>query len=138
MKMFKYFVLMGAMALSTQACAVDRVYIPQKDIVGSHIDNQLHLLSTDNSSQRTIYPIGVSIDVDAGKITGVVFHYEKSVAIHLIESEVNNTFSEWKVKPSTNNDVGVRLWRVEPMRFTIQLSTDNDGNPKLVYLGWIK
>lgn len=50
---------------------------------------------------------------------------------------MNNTFREWQAEPLTNNDVGVLLWRVEPMRFTIQLSTDNEGNPKLVYIGWI-
>lgn len=81
MKMLKYIVFMAALVLCTQVCAIEIVYIPHENIIGADVDNQFHLLSLDYSGGAAVYPIAVSIDVDAGKITGVVFHYKKSVPI---------------------------------------------------------
>jgi hypothetical protein len=70
--------------------------------------------------QKGAVPKQMIIDIDQGCIYGMTALYDKSVPFGQIKSAIDDRYQQWSVK-EINSPV-LHLWRVEPQKFSIQLS----------------
>jgi hypothetical protein len=56
--------------------------------------------------------------------------YDKSVTIDDVEASINEHYSKWVYGKPTPT---LKLWRIEPEKFVIQLSSHKSG-PQVIYL----
>jgi hypothetical protein len=55
---------------------------------------------------------------------GLAAIYEKSVSLNDLRAAIDEQYGKWAL--ATNSDSPVKLWRVEPEKFAIQLSVTKD------------
>jgi hypothetical protein len=73
-----------------------------------------------------IYPRQVLIDIfgDRSCPRGIAAIYEKSVPVDDIKAALDQRYGRWAQKGNAN--LPVKLWRVEPEKFAIQLAVTDD------------
>ena len=69
-----------------------------------------------------IYPKQVVVDLFSNTPCplGVMAHYDKSISLDELKSAIDARYGEWAF--ANNKTAAVKLWRVEPENFAIQLS----------------
>jgi hypothetical protein len=77
--------------------------------------------------RKDIFPKQVIVDVDHGCIYGITAFYDKSIPFEQLKAAVDDRYQQWSVKQA-NAVLG--LWRVEPQKFSIQLSVADQGDEK--------
>jgi hypothetical protein len=75
----------------------------------------------------TVYPVQVAMDHfdKAGCPQGVVAMYDKTVSVDDLRTALDRRYGKWA--RADNNTLSVKLWRVEPEKFAIQLATIDDS-----------
>lgn len=61
---------------------------------------------------------------------GLMAFYDKSVTIEAVEASIDEHYAKWAYGDQTPTG---KMWRVEPEKFVIQLSSHKDG-PWVIYL----
>lgn len=84
------------------------------------------------SGASAIYPQQVIIDFENTSVRGMTVLYDKSVPIDEIGSTIDGRYGKWAL--ATNATSPVKLWRVEPEKFAIQLGTEDNGMKHVIYL----
>jgi hypothetical protein len=88
-------------------------------------------LRIDFSDGSTITtPNGSLFEFPNGVPYGLTAVYDKSVTIDDVEASINEHYSKWVYGKPTPN---LKLWRIEPEKFVIQLSSHKSG-PRVIYL----
>jgi hypothetical protein len=82
-------------------------------------------------SANAIYPRQVAIDFDHGCAYGLTAYYDASVSYDAIKSAIDDSYKQWAVPKLTLPNSA--LWRVEPMRFVIDLSIVDQKDTKLFH-----
>ena len=81
----------------------------------------------EDAEQGAIYPKQVTIDVNRDCIYGLTASYDRSVSFDEIKAAIDERYKQWAVNPPNSPPY---VWRVEPQRFAIQLSTASKQNDK--------
>ena len=88
-------------------------------------------LRMDFSDGSTITtPNGSLFEFPNGVPYGLTAVYDKSVTIEAVEASINEHYAKWTYGDPTPK---LKLWRVEPEKFVIQLTSQKDG-PQVIYL----
>jgi hypothetical protein len=61
-------------------------------------------------------------------------HYDQTASLEALKSAIDERYGKWA--QSGNADLPVKLWRVEPEKFAIQLSASGDGAKSVIYLAF--
>lgn len=86
----------------------------------------------DGKDPRAVYPWQVLLDYTDGSVIGLTAFYDQPTSIDDVQAVVNERYGQWaKAEFKTGP---VRIWRVEPERFVINLSQANTGMVQLIYL----
>jgi hypothetical protein len=74
-----------------------------------------------------IYPNQIVIDLLRNNYCplGVIARYDKSISLEHLKSAIDEKYGKWASR--NNATATVKLWRVEPENFSIQLSAISDG-----------
>jgi hypothetical protein len=88
----------------------------------------LRCKSTDCSQMRleksaetnAVFPKQVSIDMNQSCLYGMTALYDKSIPLDDIRAAIDERYGKWAVPEFVNSPL--KLWRVEPEKFAIQLS----------------
>jgi hypothetical protein len=101
-----------------------------------------HLWQDEKPGANSIYPVQVGIDHfdNQGCPQGIVALYEKTVSLNDIKAALDQRYGKWG---GTDNG-RIMLWRVEPEKFAIQLTTIDDslrearepGMKQVIYLAF--
>jgi hypothetical protein len=83
------------------------------------------------SSADAIYPRQVAIDFDHGCAYGLTAFYDASVSYDAIKSVIDDSYKQWTVPKLTLPNFAV--WRIEPMRFVIDLAILDKKDAKLFH-----
>jgi hypothetical protein len=107
---------------------IKHVVLPSSRLLRCQSASCSQLWQEDEGNKGTaIYPVKVTIDRfgDDGCPRGILALYDKSVSMDAVASAVNQRFAEWafNTHASSNN---IKLWRVEPEKFAIQLALWNE------------
>ncbi|MGD0021047.1 MAG: hypothetical protein ABSC54_01960 [Smithellaceae bacterium] len=79
------------------------------------------------SKEKVIYPKSIQLDIENNVVVGMLIKYDKSVDFNEIEKYLNKYYKEWAYD-FKNPSPSVRVWRVTPQKFVIQLSIDSQCN----------
>jgi hypothetical protein len=86
----------------------------------------------DYPAAQATYPQQLTIDFKGDLPYGLTAKYDKSTPVDAIKVGVDKDYAKWTVPGLSGSPV--MMWRVEPAKFTIQLSTADDGARQLIYL----
>jgi hypothetical protein len=103
---------------------IKHVVLPSSRLLRCQSASCSQLWQEDEGNKGTaIYPAKITIDRfgDDACPRGILALYDKSVSMDAVESAVNQRFGKWAydTNASSNN---IKLWRVEPEKFAIQLA----------------
>lgn len=82
----------------------------------------------------TFYPWQVSFDFNNGAIIGLTALYDQPVTIDDLHTAVNERYGQWAVPYFRRGPM--RIWRIEPEKFVISMSTNDDGMVQVIYLAF--
>jgi hypothetical protein len=83
------------------------------------------------SSADAIYPRQVAIDFDHGCVYGLTAYYDPSVSDDALKSVIDDSYKQGAVPKLTRPTFAV--WRIEPMRFVIDLAIVDEKDAKLFH-----
>jgi hypothetical protein len=73
---------------------------------------------------------GSLFEIPDGAPYGLTAVYDKSVTIEAVEASIDEHYAKWAYGDPTPTG---KLWRIEPQKFVIQLTSQKDG-PQVIYL----
>jgi hypothetical protein len=85
-------------------------------------------------ASETVYPWQVSLDFNDGGIIGLTALYDQPVTIDDLQAAVNERYGQWEKSQFRKGPM--RIWRIEPEKFVISLSTNNEGMVQMIYLAF--
>lgn len=117
---------------STLAHAPRHIVLPNPALIGCKTGNCTQLLPDEIAEPDAIHPWQVSVDFSGQAVIGSTVLYDQPVTIEDIQAAVDKRYGRWAVP--TFRTGPMRAWRIEPEKFIIQLSTNDDGMVQLIYL----
>ncbi len=86
------------------------------------------------ADSHAIYPWQVSVDITDGTIIGLTALYDPATPIDVIKASIDDRYGQWALKEFKSGPIN--LWRVEPERLAINLSTNDNGMISVIYLAF--
>ena len=116
------------------AFTADNIVLPDPKIFQMDIFDCLPFLQENSRNKDYVCPKQITYDIIKRKITGIIAIYDELVKFDDVENAINKDYEKWRVKSLDNKQVNVRVWRVESLRFVIQLSRDDDGDIQVIFM----
>jgi hypothetical protein len=107
------------------------VVLPNAKLIGCRSPNCSQLWQEQPSEKNSIFPMQMSIDMEKGCPIGVVARYDKTVTLLDIKAAIDQRYGKWAVPDNGDPTVPVKLWRVTPEKFAIQLATVDEEMEKM-------
>lgn len=103
-----------------------RIVLPNPKLLGCRSSSCFQLWQDNSAELDAIYPRQVTIDIfgDGSCPRGITALYEESVSTEDIKAALDQRFGKWA--KADNATLPVKLWRVEPEKFAIQLAVTDD------------
>jgi hypothetical protein len=83
---------------------------------------------------HAVYPWQVSVDINQGAVIGLTALYDPSTPIDIIKASIDERYRKWALPEFKTGPMNI--WRVEPERFVISLSTADNGMISVIYLAF--
>lgn len=80
---------------------------------------------------NAIFPKQLSIDMKQNCLYGMTATYDKSVRLADVRAAIDDRYGKWAYATNDDAAIPVKLWRVEPEKFAIQLSASNKKDEKM-------
>ena len=80
------------------------------------------------SEHNAVFPMQLSIDTEQGCVYGMTARYDKSLSIDDLAAAIDEQYAKWIVPHFEKG--ALRLWRVEPEKFAIQLAVMDKRDEK--------
>jgi hypothetical protein len=77
---------------------------------------------------NAVFPKQVIVDMNLNCLYGVTALYDASTPVNDVSGAIDERYGKWAVPEFANSPV--RIWRVQPERFAIQLSVVNKKDEK--------
>jgi hypothetical protein len=104
------------------------IVLPNSKLLGCRSSDCSQLWQDKPADVNAIYPRQVIVDLLSNKSTpcpfGVTALYEKSVSMDDLKATIDERYGKWAQAGNTSQPV--KLWRVEPRKFAIQLAVTDD------------
>jgi len=108
------------------------IILPDSKLIGCKASTCSRVMPDTVAGSHAVYPWQVSVDITDGAIIGLTALYDPSTPIDLIKASIDERYGRWAVPGLDKGPV--KLWRIEPERFVISLSTDDNGMISVIYL----
>jgi hypothetical protein len=110
-----------------------KVILPDPKVIRCSTSNCPSVLP-DGKDPRVVYPWQVSLDYNNGSVIGLTALYDDPISVNDVRTVVNERYGKFAF--GSNGKTPVSLWRVEPEKLTISLSTNEYGMVQLIYLSF--
>lgn len=103
-----------------------RIVLPNPDLLRckSSACSQTWLEKSDQAN--AVFPKQVIIDMNQGCLYGITALYDSSIPVDEIRNALDERYGKWAVSMA----IPLRVWRVEPDNFAIQLSVADKNDQK--------
>lgn len=98
------------------------VALPSAKLIGCSSSGCSQLWQDKPEDANAIYPKQVSIDIQNSCVSGLVARYDRNISIQEIKAAIDERYGKWALGKNEDPSVPVKLWRVEPEKFAIQLA----------------
>jgi hypothetical protein len=107
-----------------------RVVLPNPNLLRCRSSDCSQLWS-DNPDADAVFPTQIRVDVDRNCVYGFTALYDKSISMNAVEAALDERYKKWALADFANSPL--RLWRVEPEKLAIQLSTADKKDEKRAF-----
>jgi len=123
--------IVGLMLSGPSRAQNAHVVLPNPRLIGCEPANCSQLWQEGGADPHAVYPKQVLIDVFGtdSRPRGVLALYDKSVSVDDIKTAIDARYGKWAL--SGNDTLPVKLWRVEPEKFAIQLAVVDEAGTKI-------
>ncbi len=108
-----------------------RIVLPNSKLLGCRSSSCFQLWQDSPTQANAIYPRQVIIDIFGNDSCprGILALYEKSVSTDDIKAALDRRYGKWAWADTATSPV--KLWRVEPEKFAIQLAITDDRTQEM-------
>lgn len=108
-----------------------RVILPDPKVIRCSTSSCPSVLPEGNDP-RVVYPWQVSLDYNNGSVIGLTALYDDPTTVDDVRAAVDERYGKFAF--DSNGKTPVNMWRVEPEKLAISLSTNEYGMVQLIYL----
>jgi hypothetical protein len=102
----------------------ERVVLPNPHLLRCKSSDCFQLWPANTAQQNAIFPKQFSVDMNQDCLYGMTATYDKTVSLEAVKESIDAEFGKWALKSP------LKLWRVEPEKFAIQLSVTDKKEEK--------
>jgi hypothetical protein len=111
----------------TRGQVIDHIVLPNPKLLRC-VSSDCYQLWSETPESKAVFPKQVIVDTDQGCIYGMTALYDKSLPSDLIKSAIEERYKQWSLEEIKSP--ALHLWRVEPQKFSIQLSVADKADEK--------
>ncbi len=104
------------------------IVLPNPKLLRCNSSNCSQVWLEKSAETDTVFPKQVSIDMNQSCRYGMTALYDKSIPLDDIKAAIDERYGKWAVPEFVNSPL--RIWRVEPEKFAIQLSIASKKDEK--------
>jgi hypothetical protein len=102
--------------------------LPNSELLRCASSDCFRLWSGKSVEANPVFPKQLIIDMNQSCLYGMTALYDKSVAVDDVKAAIDERYEKWALADFANSPV--KLWRVEPEKFAIQLSVAGKEDEK--------
>jgi hypothetical protein len=106
-----------------------RIVLPNASLLRCKSSDCYRMWLENPAETNAVFPKQVSIDMNQSCLYGMTALYDKSIPLDDVKTAIDGRYGKWAVPESVNSPL--RIWRVEPEKFAIQLSVASRQDEKL-------
>ena len=107
-----------------------RLVLPNPKLLGCKSSDCFTLWLDRSTEANAVFPKQVIIDMNQNCLYGMTALYDKSIPIRDVKAAIDERYGEWVLPDNNDPAVPVKLWRVEPEKFAIQLAVADKRDEK--------
>src|SRR5215472_8181996 len=96
------------------------VVLPNPKLLRCKSNDCFQLWSESPPDANAVFPKQLIIDMNQNCLYGMTALYDKSVPLDDVKAAIDEQYGKWALAQFANTSI--KIWRVEPERFAIQLS----------------
>lgn len=108
------------------------IVLPNPALIGCRTGNCTRVLPDKAAGNDAVHPWQVSVDFTGDEVIGLTALYDQPTTIDDLQVAVDERYGKWAEARFRTGPV--RIWRVEPEKFVIQLGVTDGGMIQLIYL----
>ncbi len=112
--------LLAAGNVSPQADSV--IVLPSPGLLTCSVANCTDLWAAEANSPGAVFPIQLNMDIAKGCIYGFRARYSSEIPFATVQAAIDRKYGSFGVQLRGDREVPLKLWRVTPEKFAIQLS----------------
>ncbi|MGA8072915.1 MAG: hypothetical protein WB995_05525, partial [Candidatus Acidiferrales bacterium] len=105
-----------------------RIVLPNSKLLRCKSSDCSQLWLEKSAETNAVYPKQVIIDMNQSCLYGMTALFDKSIPLEDIKAAIDERYGKWAVPEFVNSPL--RIWRVEPEMFAIQLSVADKKDEK--------
>ena len=105
-----------------------RIVLPNPKLLRCKSSDCSQVWLEKSAETNAVYPKQVTLDMNQSCLYGVTALFDRSIPFDDIKAAIDERYGKWAVPEFANSPL--KLWRVEPERFAIQLSVASKKDEK--------
>ncbi len=107
-----------------------RLVLPNPKLLRCRSSDCFQLWLDKSAEANAIFPKQMIIDMDQSCLYGMTVLYDKSIPLSDVKAAIDGRYGKWALPLNDDAAVSLKLWRVEPEKFAIQLSVADKKDEK--------
>jgi hypothetical protein len=108
-----------------------RLLLPNPKLLGCKSSDCFQLWLETPTEANAAFPKQLIIDMKQNCLYGMTALYDKSVPLADVKAAIDERYEKWAYPKNDDTAMPVKLWRVEPEKFAIQLSVAGKKDEKM-------
>ena len=108
-----------------------RLVLPNAKLLRCKSSDCFQLWLEKSTEANAVFPKQVIIDMNQNCLYGMTALYDKSISVEDVRAAIDERYGKWALPSNDDAAVPVKLWRVEPEKFAIQLSVGDKKTEKM-------
>ena len=105
-----------------------RLVLPNPKLLRCRSSDCFQLWSEESNEANAVFPKQLIIDMKQSCLYGMTAVYDKSIPVEEVKAAIDESYGKWALADSASS--AVKLWRVTPERFAVQLSVADKNDEK--------
>ena len=105
-----------------------RIVLPNPTLLRCKSSDCSHVWLEKSAETNAVYPKQITIDMNQSCLYGMTALFDKSIPLDDIRAAIDERYGKWAVPEFVNSPL--KIWRVEPEKFSIQLSVATKKDEK--------
>jgi hypothetical protein len=106
-----------------------RFILPNSKLLRCKSSDCFQLWSEKSVEADAVFPKQLVLDMNQGCIYGMTVSWDKSIPVDEVKAAIDERYGKWALGQFVNS--AMKLWRVEPEKFAIQLTVADKKDEKM-------